>query len=145
MDNPQNYFDKNPDFFLHKFCSINEKSAHINYSVFKHVANDKNYDIITHFIVKSLKSVLDNYELFTIHLSLKSLTMTDLTKHQKYIVRVCNLFKHEFQDKLDVCFIYDAPFVFSQFIAIVSKLVDKKTQNKIQVLGRDGTNSSKVF
>ena len=117
------------EVFLNKFCNIKEKSIFMDYQIFKYFASESNYDAITSFVIDCLKSILKRSDTFTIHLSLKSLTLTELDKHYNYITKVCTIFKNEFPDKLDICFIYHAPFVFSQIISIISVFIDKKTSN----------------
>lgn len=124
------------EVFLNRFCNIKEKSIFMDYQIFKYFANESNYDIITSFVIDCLKSILKNNEMFTIHLSLKSLTLTELDKHYNYITKVCTIFKNEFPDKLDTCFVYHAPFVFSQIISIISVFIDKKTQKKLQLVDK---------
>jgi len=124
------------EIFLNKFCNIKEKSIFMDYQIFKYFANESNYDTITIFVIDCLKSILINNTTFTIHLSLKSLTLKELDKHYNYITKVCTIFKNEFPDKLDICFIYHAPFVFSQIISIISVFIDKKTQKKLQLVDK---------
>lgn len=124
------------EVFLNKFCNIKEKSIFMDYQIFKYFASESNYDTITSFVIICLKSILKHSDTFTIHLSLKSLTLTELDKHYNYITKVCTIFKNEFPDKLNTCFIYHAPFVFSQIISIISVFIDKKTQMKLQLVDK---------
>jgi len=124
------------EVFLNKFCNIKEKSIFMDYQIFKYFANESNYETITLFVIDCLKSILKNSNTFTIHLSLKSLTLKELDKHYNYITKVCTIFKNEFPDKLEVCLIYHAPFVFSQIISIISVFIDKKTQKKLQLVDK---------
>jgi len=126
---------------INKFCSVDDRSVYIDYEIFKTIANDLTYDIITNLLVFNLKQVLISNETFTIHLSLKRLTLKELDKHYNYITKICSLFKSEFPDKLDTCYIYNAPFVFSQIIAIISIFIDKKTQKKIKLMASPFNNS----
>jgi hypothetical protein len=119
--------------YLEKFCKICDGVVYIDYQLFKPIANELTYDLITNFIVETLKKALINRETFKIHLSLKSLTLKEIEKHYGYISNVCTLFKEKFPDKLETCFIYNAPFIFSQIIGIISIFIDKKTQKKIQL------------
>lgn len=120
--------------YLNKICFIKDSSLYIDYRFFKHIANDVTYNFITESIVNSLKNILKTHETFYIHLSLKSLTLNDVDKHYSYITKICTLFKDEFPDKLQSCFIYNAPFIFTQVISIISLFIDKKTQKKISLL-----------
>jgi len=121
---------------LNKFCKINNEAVYIDYQIFRHIASELTYDIITQMIINALNSVLSKSKTFVIHLSLKYLTLKELDKHYNYITKVCTLFKTEFPDKLEICYIYNAPFVFSQIISIISVFIDKKTQKKISLIGK---------
>jgi hypothetical protein len=124
------------EIFLHKFCNVKENNIFIDYQIFKYFANESNYDKITYVILSFFKNILKTYDTFIIHLSLKQLTIKELDKHYKYISNSCEIFKNEFPDKLHVCFIYNAPFIFTQIISILSSFIDKKTQNKIKLLDK---------
>ena len=126
---------------INKFCSVDDRSVYIDYEIFKTIANDLTYDIITNLLVFNLKKALNSSETFTIHLSLKRLTLKELDKHYSYITKICTLFKSEFPDKLDTCFVYNAPFVFTQIINIISVFIDKKTQKKIKLMASPFNNS----
>jgi len=131
---------------LNKFCKIEDESVYIDYQIFRHIASDFTYDIITQIIVNALTSALSKSNTFTIHLSLKNLTLKELDKHYSYIAKVCALFKTEFPDKLETCYIYNAPFVFSQVISIISVFIDKKTQKKICLMDKSASfENNKLF
>ena len=78
---------------INKFCTIDDRSVYIDYEIFKTIANDMTYDIITNLLVFNLKQALISNETFIIHLSLKRLTLKELDKHYNYITKICSLFK----------------------------------------------------
>ena len=119
---------------LDKICKVKEKHVFIEYPVFKYLANETTYDRITKFIYDSFKNVLKTNETFTIHLSLKFLTLKEVEKHYVYISKVCTIFKNAFPEKLDTCYIYNAPFIFNQIVSILSIFVDKNTREKIKLV-----------
>jgi len=121
---------------LDKICKIEKKNVFIEYSFFKFFANEGTYDVITNYIHDSFKNVLNNHETFIVHLSLKSLTLKEVEKHYSYIGKICNLFKTEFPDKLETCYIYNAPFIFTQIVAILSIFIDKPTREKIKLVNK---------
>ena len=49
--------------------------------------------------------------------------------------------KTRFPDKLEKCFVYDVSFVFYQCYSIISNFLDKKTQQKIQLIKQKTRNS----
>jgi hypothetical protein len=121
---------------LDKICKVEKKHVFIEYSFFKFFANEGTYDVITNYIHDSFKNVLNNHETFIIHLSLKSLTLKEVEKHYSYIGKICNLFKTDFPDKLETCYIYNAPFIFTQIVSILSIFIDKTTREKIKLVNK---------
>ena len=122
------------EIFLNKICFIKDNDLYIDYQNFKYFANESTYDTITIFVINSLKKILKTKELFTIHLSMKALTMTEIDKHYNYIAKICTLFKKDFPEKLEICNVYNAPFIFSQLFNIIYIFIDKNTQNKIKII-----------
>jgi hypothetical protein len=45
--------------------------------------------------------------------------------------------KTTFPDKLNICNVYNAPFIFSKVISIIGAFVDKKTQQKMKLMKSD--------
>jgi len=121
---------------LDKICKVEKNHVFIEYSFFKFFANEGTYDVITNNIYDSFKNVLNNHETFIIHLSLKSLTLKEVEKHYSYIGKICNLFKTDFPDKLETCYIYNAPFIFTQIVSILSIFIDKTTREKIKLVNK---------
>jgi hypothetical protein len=119
---------------LDKICRVKDKHVFIEYPIFKFLANETTYDLITKIIYDAFKNVLKTNANFTIHLSLKSLTLNEVEKHYTYISRVCATFKNDFPDKLETCHIYNAPFIFSKIISILSIFIDKPTREKIKLV-----------
>jgi len=62
------------------------------------------------------------------------LTISDIDQYYSIIREISEIFKMKFPDKLEECFIYNAPFIFTQFIKIVSVFADKKTMNKMKLV-----------
>ena len=120
------------------FCNINEDNDIIlNYSYLKIIKQliqtlDNNF-IINH-VVEMIELVLTKNVYFTVHVSLKSLTISDIEKYYSFISNISETLKKKFPDKLEKCFIYNAPFIFSQIFNIISSFVDKPTIVKIQLV-----------
>jgi hypothetical protein len=69
-----------------------------------------------------------------VHVNLKKLTLIDIDKHKEFIQDMSGHLKNKYPDKLIKCYIYNAPFVFSQIFNIVSLFIDKDTQKKIELI-----------
>ena len=122
---------------LHNFCSNYEtNNIHIEYKVFKLLYKCIDYKIILQHIIDVISYVLNNYCTFIIHINLDSLTLLDIDKYKGFIQIMSVNLKESFNDKLDKCFIYDAPYIFNQIFNLLSYFIDKKTQEKIKVLNK---------
>lgn len=115
-------------------CCIKENSIIMHYSYFKHFAINDTYDIILQFIVSNIENILQTNETFTVHVNANNLSITDVDKHKSFILKMSQTLNEKFPSKLHKCYIYDAPFIFSQVFSILSKFIDKETQRKIHVV-----------
>ena len=106
----------------------------LDYRYFKLIAIPDNYDLIIQTIINNINETLKNNNTFTMHVYMKSLTLTDIDKYYIFICKITEILKMCYPDKLEKCYIYDAPFIFTQIFSIVSIFIDKKTQMKIQIL-----------
>jgi hypothetical protein len=119
------------------FCnSNNENEIILDYRYFKVLSNLNcvHGDSIIQHVVDVIKSTLEKKDNFVIHACLKSLSLTDIDKYYQFICKISEILKTTFPDKLDKCFIYKAPFIFSQVFTIISVFVDKKTMAKIELV-----------
>jgi hypothetical protein len=119
------------------YCNLNdENNIILDYKYFKLIRKlnrIENYTIIDHMI-SIFQKALEKKEVFTIHFCLKTLTISDIDQYYSIIREISEIFKIKFPDKLEECFIYNAPFIFTQFIKIVSVFADKKTMNKLKLV-----------
>lgn len=128
-----NIMIKNNDLqlLLNKICSINNDEISIDYRYFKPFASIATYDLIINYIISTIDSVLSTYNTFTVRVCMKTLSVIDAEKHNKFIYNISKLFKERYTDKLNQCFIYNAPFIFARVYDIIRPFIDKPTQNKI--------------
>ena len=126
-----------PDELLLGYCNINvDNIIIIDYRYFKVIRKFnciENDDVIEHMIT-IFEKVLETQENFTVYICLKTLTIGDIDKYYSTIGKISEIFKHKFPDKMQECFVYNAPFIFSQFIKIVSVFSDKKTMSKLKIV-----------
>lgn len=115
-------------------CCIKDNSIVMHYPYFKHFAMNDTYDIILQFIVSNIESVLKNSETFSVHVNANNLSISDVDKHKTFILKMSQTLNDKFPYKLHKCYIYDAPFIFSQVFSILGKFIDKDTQRKIHVV-----------
>ena len=115
-------------------CSIKDNVLILDYIFFKHFATKVTYSIIINYVTNNIDTILSNNEKFTVYVNLKKLTLGDIDKHKDFIHDLSLFLKDKYPDKLTKCYIYNAPFVFSQIFNIVSLFIDKDTQLKIELV-----------
>ena len=127
---------KNNDLklLLNKICSSNNDEISIDYRYFKPFASTETYDLIINYIISIIDTVLSTYNTFTVRVCMKTLSVIDAEKHTKFIYNVSKLFKERYPDKLNQCFIYNAPFIFARVYDIIRPFIDKPTQNKVHMV-----------
>lgn len=119
------------------FCNSNDENEIIlDYRYFKILSNLNcvHYDSIIQHVIDVIRTTLEKKDNFIIHVCLKSLSLTDIDKYYQFICKISEILKTTFPDKLEKCFIYKAPFIFSQVFTIISVFVDKKTLTKIELV-----------
>ena len=75
---------------------------------------------------------MTSFDTFTVHANIKKLTLLEIDKNKEFIYEMSNILKTKFNDKLDVCFIYDGSFIFKQIYNLLSTFIDKITLSKIR-------------
>jgi hypothetical protein len=116
---------------LHGICNIQDNSVYMNYSYFKYFGTKDTYNIVLNYLIHKLDSIKNDYDHFIVYINIKSLTVSEIDKHKDFIQRMANIMNENYPDKLSKCYIYNAPFIFSQLMNIVSLFIDKETQKKI--------------
>lgn len=115
-------------------CFTKDNCVIMNYPYFKHFAVNDTYDVILQFIISKIENVLENNDTFVVHVNAIHLSLTDVDKHRNFILKMSQILSERFPYKLHKCYIYEAPFIFSQVFNLVSKFIDKDTQKKIHVI-----------
>ena len=119
---------------LANLCYIKENTIVLDYMYFKHFAHDDTYELILNYIISNIDNIILTYSEFDVHVNLKNLTIIDIDKHKTFIQHISSLLKDKYPQKLAKCYVYNAPFVFAQFLNIVSIFIDKDTLSKIQLV-----------
>jgi hypothetical protein len=116
------------------FAFENTNDILLDYRYFKCFISQDAYDSVFSHFYNLIKKILETNNTFTIHVYIKSLSLIDIDKYYTFIGKISQIMKDAFPDKLYKCYIYNASFIFSQLIKIISRFVDKKTQDKIQLI-----------
>ncbi|NDA89586.1 MAG: hypothetical protein EBY20_01535 [Alphaproteobacteria bacterium] len=123
---------------LSKLCfALDSQNIILDYRYFKFIASVDNYEFIICYIVSVIQCVLNKHETFILHVNLDSLSLLHIEKHFGFIKRMSEVLKTTFPDKLNICNVYNAPFIFSKVISIIGAFVDKKTQQKMKLMKSD--------
>lgn len=105
-----------------------------DYRYFKYAGSSSSYAAVIAQVVKSIDQILETYPQFVAHLCIKTLTVSDIDKHMEFIKTFCSTLKTRYQDKMSKCYVYKAPFIFSQIYGIVSCFIDKDTRTKVELV-----------
>ena len=119
---------------LQHICRQTDNNIYLDYRYFKYIATKENYGIIIQHILTVIDEILKIHSLFTVHVYMKSLTIAEIDKHKTFIYTLANTMKLQCPDKLDTCFVYKAPFIFSHLYNMISMFIDKETQDKIKII-----------
>lgn len=101
------------------------------------------YNVILQKLVDTIDDILLDFSEFSMNIFLKDIVLKDVHRHRAFILQIATVMKNKYQDKLRVCYINNAPFVFQQIFAIINPFIDKKTKKKIIV--NDSNNSPSEF
>lgn len=119
---------------LNGLCQIKENSVMLNYIYFKNIANVNTYGYILNYITNKIDNILYTNNKFIVHVNMKNLTIIDIDKHKIFIQQMSEYLKDKYPQKLSKCYVYNAPFIFTQIFSIVSMFIDKDTQKKIELV-----------
>jgi hypothetical protein len=121
--------------FLNNICYINvDNHIILNYEYFKYFGNSQKYNILIGHIIEVFNVCLTYTPTLTVHLYIKSITLTEIEKKLHFIKIFAETLKQQFPDKLKNCFVYDSSFLFSQIYNIISIFIDKDTKKKIHII-----------
>jgi len=113
--------------------SINSSSKSVSSATTSEMI-ENDYNFVIQYIINAINKILLNQNSVVVHVCLQSLNLTDIEKYYQFICNFSQRLKTTFPDKLEKCFIYKAPFIFSQLFSIISAFVDKNTLSKIQLI-----------
>jgi hypothetical protein len=119
------------DEIFKNICYIQDNYVIINYIYIKYFANNETYDLVFQYILNNIDTILKTNTQFGVHVNTKMLTLIDIDKHHNFITHMCRIFKDKYPDKLDKCYIYNAPHIFSHLYSIISLFIDRVTKEKI--------------
>jgi len=119
---------------LNSLCKVDANSMYLNYIYFKYFATKETYGILTNYIMSHINTILLEYDTFTVHVNMKTLTVLEIDKHMTFIQSISALLKETYSNKMNKCYVYNATFVFSKVLKLVSLFIDPETQQKIELV-----------
>ena len=122
------------DEMMELICRAEGNVLVADYRFFKHAGSPSSYAAIIGQVVKSIDRILESYPQFIAHMCIKSLTVSDIDKHMEFIKTFSSTLKTRYQNKMLKCYVYKAPFIFSQIYGIVSCFIDKDTRTKVELV-----------
>jgi hypothetical protein len=125
-----------PRELLNNLCFIQEDTNNIllDYRYFKCFVAYEDYDNIFGYFNNLIAKVLQKNEDFNVHIYMHSVSITDIDKFTSFISKLSQVMKDSYQGKLGNCYIYNASFIFTQVVKIISKFFDKDTQDRIKLI-----------
>jgi len=120
---------------LENFCHVtNRNKILLDYRIFKYIATSSTYETLIKHISNKINLVLSTNPSFSVHICTKLLTISGADKHILFIYKLTESLNSSYPDKLEKCYIYDAPFIFQKITSMLSLIVDKKTLSKIVII-----------
>jgi len=120
---------------LNNLCfQLKNNDIVLDYRYFKFLSRPENYEAIIQHIIYVIQNVLKTQELFVFHVNMSSTTLLHIEKYFGFIKQMSEILKTMFPEKLKVCYIYNAPYIFSNLFAVISAFIDKRTQQKIKLV-----------
>lgn len=119
---------------LYNFCHIDSNNVIIiHYKYFKIVNTIIDNNNILNYLVFIIENTLKRYNTFTLHVYIENLTILEIDKNKVFVQQMSTTLKEKFPDKLELCYIHNAPFIFKQIYTFLSLLIDKNTLTKIKM------------
>jgi hypothetical protein len=121
---------------LHTFCYIssNENDITLNFKSLKLINKQLSNDFLLEHLINNIDLVLTKYNVFKFHINVKSISILDVDKNKDFIQKASIVLKEKYPCKLDICYIYEAPNMFSNIFKLIFAFVDKETQKKIKIV-----------
>lgn len=119
---------------LKKFCHMeNNNEIMINHDYLKKIKQYTSETTILNYMIFIIDSVLKKHTTFIANVYIDNLTLLDIDKNKYFIQNMRHILKEKFPDKLEICYIHNTPYLFSQLYSLLKVWVDKKTLAKIKL------------
>lgn len=119
---------------LNSLCRTDGNSIYLDYIYFKYFATKETYEILTNYIMFHINTILSIYDTFTVHVNMKTLTIIEIDKHMAFIQSISRTLKETYSNRMKKCYVYNATFIFSKILSLVSVFIDPETQQKVELV-----------
>jgi CRAL/TRIO domain len=122
---------------LDNFCyrlDSNSNNIILDTRYFKFISSSENYPFIISYIISIISEVLKTHDTVIFHSNMQNVTLLQIDKHLDFIKQIAERMMREFPDKLETCYIYNMPYLFSALFNIISCFIDKKTLKKLKMV-----------
>lgn len=119
------------DEIIHGIGHIKDNCIIIEFKFFKYFSIPVTHDLITSHMDQVIKELTSKYDTFDVHVNLQSFSIADADKHSTYCKAVNEYFAQAYPDKLNMCYVYNASFVFETIFKVAKVFMDKDTLKKI--------------
>jgi hypothetical protein len=121
---------------LHNYCyTTNDNDIIICLKSLKLLNKNKiPYDFLLEHLIKIIDIVLSKNIMFNIHINVKSISIVDVDINQDFIKKASLVLKDKYPYKLENCYIYEAPSIFTSLCKIIFAFIDKETQKKFKII-----------
>jgi len=133
----QNIKGLTTDQIIGVFCYNVRNQLFLNFNYIKLLSSlDKK--AIIEIIRKNIIEVLGRgHEKAVIHVCLKSMSITQIDKYLSLFKEAITIFRIEFPDRLERCYLYHCSSIFSYLYTLISRLLEKETSSRIMLYKKD--------
>jgi hypothetical protein len=123
------------DEILYEICNVKENNILINYNYFKYFGTSETYETIIQLLIRNIDKILEQYDNYNVYLNMQLLSISQLERHNKFFFNISQIIMDKYpKNYLNKCYVYNAPFVGSQFINIIRLFNSKETIDKIELV-----------
>lgn len=119
---------------LNKLAFRRNNDIYFDYKILKVIGNELTFQSIINHIHTVVKGIFEDSPFTNIVVNLKSLALKDVDKFKNFICNLIQIFSDEYPDRLQKCYLFKTPGIFSQIYNIISFGVDKETRQKVQIV-----------
>jgi hypothetical protein len=118
---------------INLFCHNEDDVLFINFYCIKWFKNIEK-KIIIDIIRNNILAIIEKgYERITIHVCLKSLSISHIDTYYSFFKDASTIFKKEFPERLEKCYLYHCSNIFTYIYKLISIILEPSTLERIEV------------